>query len=349
MRRLIIDHQFESKILGELDLEKSLWFICFLKKHLLGHWALRLFLEMVVPLLLRVQNLIEVWRFREPWKREHYLSAGEVESRTLFYSPLKIQNRICLFSHFDQESKVTPHTIRYLAALFDLGFDIAFCSTSQHLDDATVVKLKKFCHLVVVRENVGFDFGSWKTLMNKLGTDYSPEILLLANDSVIGPLRPLDKIVTEFLEGSDEALVLTDCLQHKHHAQSYFLCFKKQVLTHCVWKNFWNDKNFVFFEKKSSVVLWQEVFLGNWILENLKSKIVYPYADLIEMTPRINPFPNIRPLNPTVFYWKCLIHDFGFPFIKKEVLRNALSKDISWKNLEQSEILALLGDFRGSQ
>src|SRR5215218_4427088 len=69
--------------------------------------------------------------------------------------------KLCLFASYTFTSEVAAYVLYYLSELKKEGFTIAFITTSR-LTEASMDKLKSFCALIVERENVGIDFGSWK-------------------------------------------------------------------------------------------------------------------------------------------------------------------------------------------
>ena len=66
----------------------------------------------------------------------------------------------CLFARFDKDDKVDEHVLRYLKHIKELDFFIVFISTAC-LPPGEVKRLRSGGFDVIVRENVGLDFGSW--------------------------------------------------------------------------------------------------------------------------------------------------------------------------------------------
>src|SRR5579872_6975427 len=99
----------------------------------------------------------------------------------------------CLFAHFDKDDKVDEYVLRYLKHIKELNFSIVFISTAR-LPPGEVERLRSDCFDVIVRENVGLDFGSWAVGFAKHAAAINGR-LLLANDSVYGPIGSLPDAV----------------------------------------------------------------------------------------------------------------------------------------------------------
>ena len=110
---------------------------------------------------------------------------------------------VCLFAHFDKDDRLDDYVLRYLAKLNELNFAIVLISASR-LAPAEIAKTQGLCDDVMVRGNGGgLDFASWSAGFAKHG-DAIGGRLLLANDSVYGPLgdlvsRPADPFASRFL------------------------------------------------------------------------------------------------------------------------------------------------------
>lgn len=77
---------------------------------------------------------------------------------------------------------------------------------------------------VMVRENMGYDFGSWSHSLSVLDTA-SCETVLLVNDSIIPGPRFTDLIV-ELEEADAKTVGVTASKQLRPHVQSYLMMFK---------------------------------------------------------------------------------------------------------------------------
>src|ERR1700753_1950921 len=74
------------------------------------------------------------------------------------------------------------------------------------------------------RENFGRDFGAWSDLMPEIRHRWPHmDELMLANDSVLGPIHPVAPIIEVMRANGKGLFGLTESLQGAPHLQSYFL------------------------------------------------------------------------------------------------------------------------------
>lgn len=104
-------------------------------------------------------------------------------------SPVAVARRVCFFAHHDIDDVVDPYVLHYLRALGQAGFTTVLVTTSP-LPPAEVAKLDGLCADVIIRENIGLDFGGWADCLARYPC-LSAEFLLLCNDSVYGPFWDL--------------------------------------------------------------------------------------------------------------------------------------------------------------
>jgi hypothetical protein len=190
--------------------------------------------------------------------------------------------------------------------------------------------------------------------------------VLLANDSVYGPLAPLDAMLARIdLEAAD-LWGATESWQTRYHLQSFFVIAGRKALTSDAWRQFWARVRPV--KSKSWVVRRYEVGLTQRLLRaGLRCAAIWPYKNLIrnvdayammDRGPAVNglspvsidPILNMRrthavrirhyvvtrtPLNPTSDLWRQLLLE-GFPFIKRELVRSNPSRVadvIDWRDV----------------
>ncbi len=105
---------------------------------------------------------------------------------------VEMGSRLCVFVSF-QPRGILPTTWKYLQHLKEnLGYSVVLISNCP-LQKSDILPLKNLCVEVIERDNIGYDFGAYKDgilrYMGKLGSKFDElETLLIANDSVIGPI-----------------------------------------------------------------------------------------------------------------------------------------------------------------
>lgn len=250
--------------------------------------------------------------------------------------------RVAVFVHFDARGQVRPYVQAYLAALHASGYAIAFVSNAGRLRAADEALIRPLCHAVIIRRNVGYDFGAMREGIAFLGLPKAEtEHLLIANDSVYGPLRPLPDILSRVDFTQADFWGATESWQNRYHLQSFFLLAGRKALESEAWHRFWARVRPV--GSKHYVVTRYEVGLTQRLINaGLSCAALWPYETLVEtVDPELleaegtDPLANARkiqsmriryaaserkPLNPTAELWRQLLLA-GCPFIKRELLR----------------------------
>ena len=132
--------------------------------------------------------------------------------------------RIALYVHYSANGQVSDMVRYQLGLLGELGFAIVFISMAACIPEDDWQAARALCALVVQRENFGRDFGAWHDLMPEVRRRWPhPEELILANDSVLGPIHPFAAVIEAMRAGGEGLFGLTESLQGGPHLQSYLL------------------------------------------------------------------------------------------------------------------------------
>lgn len=242
---------------------------------------------------------------------------GKILHHTPFIT--KNGNKLCFFSHYDKDGIIDPYVVYYLEKLLSLGCDIIFVSTATTIAKDEIEKIKDICAQVILKENIGYDFGSWKTALDMsepLLANY--EKLLLCNDSVYAPVHDLQSVFLQMQERDLDAWGITESRDMGYHLQSYFLVFDKKVFQDSKFLNFW--ENYTTYKYKRNVIEHYEVGLSSFLIKN-----GYKLAAYCSMEEYMSDTYNM-----SHFSWKSLLIDKESPFIKIELLRdNPMMIDIS--------------------
>ncbi len=223
---------------------------------------------------------------------------------------------VCFFSTYDSKDIVRPSVIHYLDELVQAGFDIVFISSSNAISNEDLGKLSNYCIKIINRDNKGYDFYSWKTGLEKYPHFREHTAVLLANDSVIGPLFNISRIIERLETDDADVLGMTDCYQYYPHLQSYFLYCKKQVIVSREFIQFFTRVDAL--EFKMAIIRKYEVGFSRLLQRRFKLSALYDLETLLGQTKY-----DTRPkkwIDPTVHLWKPLITEFDFPFIKKSLV-----------------------------
>ncbi len=221
--------------------------------------------------------------------------------------------KVCIFSHFDRDSIVRRYVFPYVEAIAACGFEILFVSTADRVSPEDRDRLRALGAKVHKRENKGLDFGSWQYGMHRLVNLDEVDQLLLANDSVFGPLFDLKLMFDRMDRTNADFWGVTDSYEGKWHLQSYFLCFDKAVLRSSVFREFFR-KDFHALPKRQVISQGEIALSQELILAGFTGMASCPYGAL---TP--GRFDRVR--NPTQHYWDELIEKCRCPFVKLLLLR----------------------------
>lgn len=237
------------------------------------------------------------------------------------------EKKLCLFAHFDAKNRIADYVLNYVKSLHEIGSDVIFISTCEKLSEVEVSKILPYCVKVILRKNITLDFGSWCVGLYQIQNlaDYST--LILANDSVYGPIYPLKEIFSTMSSKKLSFWGITSTSETKYHIQSYFLVFDKGAVQSEAFTKFW--KAFRFYRCKSMIIEKYEIGLTTWARQF--DWTIGAYVEHSQITP--------RDINPMLFFWDSLIENYRCPFLKTEVLRlnRAQMKTVSnWRKIIES-------------
>jgi len=210
---------------------------------------------------------------------------------------------------------VSDYVLYYLEHLASIGLEIYFISNSgikAEYKNLLTAKINN-CR-IFERENKSSDFGAWKWAVRNNIVPEDADHILLTNDNLYGPFFPLSPIVEAMQSRSDvDFWGFTDSYQGGWHLQSYFLWLSKKVFDSDAFKK-------AFSQEFDNLDNQQIIDQGELHLSKLLSESGFRGSAYI-------PYPAIsfdsevwNSKNPTHFFWKQLIENFHFPFIKKEVV-----------------------------
>ena len=135
--------------------------------------------------------------------------------------------RLFLFAFYDPQGVVGEAALRYLEALRDL--DDVVLATDCDLQPGEADKLAPFVLSYQAARHGEYDFGSYKRAY--LQADLSGyDFVYLVNDSVVGPLRPLEPYLQRMeAMGTDAFGLVLNPSRHGRHLQSWFVGMKPAV------------------------------------------------------------------------------------------------------------------------
>ncbi|MBB6250982.1 rhamnan synthesis F family protein [Nitrospirillum iridis] len=270
-------------------------------------------------------------------------AAGTIRQTWTGHVPLAGARRVAVFMHFARTDCIAPYVRYHVRKLREAGFAIIFASNTSNLSDQTIAPLLPDVAMAFCRLNVGWDFAAYREAIGLIPALEDREMLLITNDSVFGPIHDLSPLIAR--ANADEADVWgsTDSWERHYHLQSFFLLFHQRALRSPAFHQFWGDVRC--FRRKHWIIEKYEIGLTRVLQgQGLRCKALFAYNDvtqafLLSGTP---PRTHVKvtgndqavfsqmlvgrinasiPINQTHFFWRELVVDLGFPFIKRELLQ----------------------------
>lgn len=241
-----------------------------------------------------------------------HTSVEKIMMTVKYQSDFPILSDVCLFSSYSFSGIVEEYVYYYLSELQKAGLSIVFISTSP-LTESCVSRLSQYAFLIIERENKCPDFGSWKAALSMLNWGDKMTSILLANDSVFGPLVDLSNIISSMNIRYD-VWGMTDSYEVEYHLQSYFLYFNKAAIKSEVFTKFW--KNVDLSASKEEVIFKYEIGLSSLLSRSNLKLGAYGSIDILSKTAG----HAHKIVNPTLVFWKSLIKSHKFPFLKRELI-----------------------------
>ena len=84
--------------------------------------------------------------------------------------------KLAVYAHFSLSDNVVAFAWPYLESLLGLGFELTFVSNSQ-ICVSDRIRLESMGAKVIVRDNIGLDFGMWKSALETLDLNTISELL----------------------------------------------------------------------------------------------------------------------------------------------------------------------------
>ena len=280
----------------------------------------------------------EVMRHRSPNQIVHRWPDGEIP----------LGPRVCIFVQWDGGGDVREHVLHQIRSLAAAGVSVLFVTNAGRLRPAAMEAVKLICAGVIIRRNVGYDFGAWREGIEQAALPRpNTAMVLISNDSVYGPVRPLHDLLSRMDFTVADVWGCTESWQSRYHLQSYLMAFSPRVVASEAWRGFWADVRPTW--AKVWLIRLYELGLTQQLLRaGFTCRAIWSYQDLVRdldqelLTDFKEGGPNLAdaavrarqhharwirghavnrtPMNPTSDLWRQLLAS-GFPFIKRELLR----------------------------
>lgn len=247
---------------------------------------------------------------------------------------------VAIFSHYDPDDIFDAYALYYVEHLLQAVDQVVVVSTSS-LSDSDTRYLERIGCVVIIRDNIGYDFYSYKIGIDSVNIkDF--DALLLCNDSMYGPFYNLQNLIQDL--SKKDVWGITDSYMKNYHIQSYFVGFGKSVLRSQEFKDYWQSVTIV--DGRQKVIDYYEIGMSQYFSEcgfhlvsNTSSQSLSNNLTLIRersqsikrsikklfnegipaqfwlklsklLTPRIN---------ASIHSWQELVENEGSPFIKRSL------------------------------
>jgi lipopolysaccharide biosynthesis glycosyltransferase len=153
--------------------------------------------------------------------------------------------RLLIFAHYNVAGNLSEYVLYALKHIRPLFTRMVFVSNSP-LAPEDGEKLIKLVDAALARPNRGFAFGAYRDGLKAVGDLSAFDSVTLMNDQGLGPLFDLGTVYANYEERAVAFWGLTGAAGDDNapapvpaHLQSYFLCFRQNVVMSSAWRNFW--------------------------------------------------------------------------------------------------------------
>ncbi len=244
--------------------------------------------------------------------------ATEAEFRVIRSLPSPKHKKVCLFVGFAANGEMRPHAYHFMRELRRAGYLVYALAANGAEDLRMQDPGADICDGLAARENIGYDFALWSAAMLNDRRLFDADELLWVNDSLIGPLVPLDDVMRRIESLTADIVGLVDSYQHKYHCQSFFLCMRRPAITSAVFEGFVREMR-SYIDKTDVINKYELEFYSKMVAGGLSFDVAF----------RSDRLGFAKHKNATVQYWRELLKA-GFPFIKAQIVRdNTMFDDLS--------------------
>jgi lipopolysaccharide biosynthesis protein len=203
------------------------------------------------------------------------------------------------------DGRLTDLHRHQVAAFSEAGYRVALVvnSAAFHRDAGA---LATPASLVIIRENIGFDFGAWTYAVNLIGGLERVRSVTFTNDSLLPvSTSALSRTRLRAHEAPEDIVFLTANAEVKPHLQAFFFTMKRRALQADVLSLLAEMPTYA---AKDALIHGEEVHLSaRFAAAGHRPGVLYPCRAA-----------EVSGANPTIHHWQDLLHS-GFPFLKVQL------------------------------
>lgn len=273
---------------------------------------------------------------------------------------------LVVMAHFDTEGILRQHSRDAITNYARSASRVIVVSTSG-IKDALTADFPDNVEFID-RDNYGYDFFSYKWGLDAAGDYTAFDRVLIVNDSFVGPLIPVEDILSHPNVTEVDFAGMTLSESHIPHAQSFFFTFTSAVSKSKSFRSFWQDM--VPVSDRMKVIHQYELGLtrsvtqggfkiGSYFRPTLEEEALarrrrewhlkhrtsqkHPGKTMFEVSPDA---ANARSWNPAAAFADRVLEAGRLPLLKFDVLRfdpYALGADHLLKMCEQADPNSFIG------
>jgi rhamnosyltransferase len=150
--------------------------------------------------------------------------------------------RLVVMAHYDADGELAPHVRRQVEAWGGVADRVLLVSTADVArggpDEKWLAQQAGPVELIR-RPNLGYDFGSWQVGLSLVEDLDRYDLVVICNDSCVGPLVPYATILDEMDRRPVDFWGITQTRRRGRHVQSYFVGFRGRVVRSPSFRGFW--------------------------------------------------------------------------------------------------------------
>jgi len=219
--------------------------------------------------------------------------------------PTELEDKsLCFFVTYAANNQLSRVASLSIKSWNEAGYLVILIINIDEYPSVYISDELDFCEGVLIRKNLGYDFGAWATTIQLLPEIALSRRLVCVNDSLIGPIGDFKNFLYRVDKTEADVIGAIESNEVYPHIQSFMIFYNKVALQS---EAFW--------------VFWRSVRSGNrdLVIRNYELCL----SDILKrggLTVKCI-FPAIDKKNPTLFHWEKLVKA-GFPFIKIALLKN---------------------------
>lgn len=228
--------------------------------------------RILISLRLRLIRLVLYpWFAYLDWKSARELKRhGDVISTKVLSETQ--EGLFCVF-HLFVKHRVPASTRRALETLRQLNVNLVLVSNGP-IPAEDVAFLEELAHTIIIRRNLGRDFGGYRTGVLHVLDTVRPDRLLVVNDSVFFAEKGLEEFFSALCNGGDY-VGAAENHEFGYHVGSYALGFGPRAFRHPEFRAFW--QNYQLSELRPKVIKTGEIALNRVVIGRIgvKPEVVF--------------------------------------------------------------------------